>query len=62
MTGTLDLQMARALARRHGLLITEQEDDRRPVWVVYRERVRIGKRSSPRALLRLVRNTTTTAR
>jgi hypothetical protein len=65
MTGAQALAIARSIAAEHQLFITEQVDVRADgarvtVWILYRKlaegrRTRLGKRSSPAALLSAVK-------
>lgn len=65
MTGAQALAIARSIAEEHQLFFTEQVDVKRDgarvtVWVLYRKladgrRTRLGKRSSPAALLSAVK-------
>ena len=60
------LATARGLARQHGFLIATVTEYRNPAsildkqpytaFVLYRNRVRLGRRSSPSALLRLLKD------
>lgn len=67
MTGAQALAIARSIAEGAGYLITEQEDRKRdgrlvPCWVLYRKasprNVRVGSRTSPRAVLSLIQTIT----